>query len=66
MSTSELAEMIDRSHQALDAFMKGDAAPVLQLFSQREDVTLANPFDPPASGWGRGRRDGETGRYSLS
>ena len=51
MSTSELAEMIDRSHQALDSFMKGDAAPVLQLFSQRKDVTLANPFGPPASGW---------------
>ena len=52
MSASELAEVIERSHQALDAFMKGDASPALQLFSQRDDVTLANPFGPPASGWG--------------
>jgi ketosteroid isomerase-like protein len=51
VSRSDLAEVIDRSHQALDAFMKGDPAPALQLFSQRDDVTLANPFGPPASGW---------------
>lgn len=51
MSASELAEIIDRTHQALDAFMKGDSAPALQMFSQRDDVTLANPFGPPASGW---------------
>jgi len=50
MSASELAEVIDRAHQALDAFQKGDPAPVLQLFSQRDDVTLANPFGPPARG----------------
>lgn len=50
MSSSDLAEVIDRSHQALDAFMKGDPAPALKLFSQREDVTLANPFGPPAVG----------------
>jgi ketosteroid isomerase-like protein len=48
---SELAEVIDRSHQALDAFQKGDPAPVLKLFSHRDDVTLANPFGPPATGW---------------
>lgn len=51
MSAVGLANVVDRSHQALDAFMKGDAAPVLQLFSQHDDVTLANPFGPPASGW---------------
>jgi len=51
MSASELEDVIDRSHEALDAFQKGDPAPALQLFSQRDDVTLANPFGPPARGW---------------
>ena len=51
MSAPELAEVIDRTHQALDAFMKGDSAPAMQLFSKRDDVTLANPFGSPASGW---------------
>jgi ketosteroid isomerase-like protein len=51
MSASELAEVIGRSHHALDAFMKGDPSPALSLFSRRDDVTLANPFGPPACGW---------------
>jgi len=63
---SELAEVIDRTHQALAAFMKGDPAPVLQLFSHRDDVTLGNPFDPPASGWDGGSRDGGASCFSLS
>jgi ketosteroid isomerase-like protein len=32
-------------------FMKGDPKPVQELFSHREDVTLANPFGPPVRGW---------------
>lgn len=51
MSTSDLAKVIDLAHEGLDAFMRGDSGPVLQLFSQRPDVTLANPFGPPARGW---------------
>lgn len=51
MSVSDLAEVIERSHQALDAFQKGDPSPALQLFSHRDDVTLTNPFGPPACGW---------------
>jgi ketosteroid isomerase-like protein len=31
--------------------MKGDPKPVQDLFSHREDVTLANPFGPPVRGW---------------
>ena len=31
--------------------MKGTPEPVKELFSLREDVTLANPLGPPAHGW---------------
>ena len=31
--------------------MKGNPEPVKELFSHREDVTLANPLGPPAHGW---------------
>jgi ketosteroid isomerase-like protein len=33
--------------------MKGDPKPVQELFSHREDVSLANPFCPPVCGWER-------------
>ena len=51
MSTSDLAKVIEQSHKALDLFVKGDAEPLKELFSQRDDVTLANPYGPPALGW---------------
>ena len=44
---------IDRYHEALDAFVKGDPEPVMALFSRREEATLANPLGPPARGWPR-------------
>jgi ketosteroid isomerase-like protein len=40
----------ERYHEGLHAFVKGDSGPVLQLFSQREDVVLCNPFRPFARG----------------
>jgi ketosteroid isomerase-like protein len=52
-ATDDLDALIERSHQALDAFTKGDAAPLQALFSQRDDVTLANPFGPAERGWPR-------------
>ena len=44
-------ELIERYQLGLDDFMKGDPGPVKELFSHREDVTLANPLGPPAHGW---------------
>jgi len=44
-------ELIERYQLGLDDFMKGDPEPVKELFSHREDVTLANPLGPPAHGW---------------
>ncbi len=51
MSSSDLAQVIEQYHQALNAFVKGDPEPKKQLFSRRDDVTLANPLGPPARGW---------------
>jgi ketosteroid isomerase-like protein len=50
-ASAELDALVERSHRALDAFFKGDSEPVKPLFSQRDDVTLANPFGPPRRGW---------------
>src|SRR5215216_1924828 len=31
--------------------MKGDPEPVQELYSHREDASLANPYGPPVRGW---------------
>ena len=46
-----LEEVIERCQRALDEFAGGIGGPVKELFSQREDVTLANPFGPAVRGW---------------
>jgi ketosteroid isomerase-like protein len=44
-------QVLERFKRAGNEFMKGNPKPVQDLFSHREDVTLANPFGPPARGW---------------
>jgi ketosteroid isomerase-like protein len=51
MSASDLGQVIEANHRALDAFANGDPKPLQRLFSRRDDVTVANPFGPPARGW---------------
>ncbi|WP_292321216.1 hypothetical protein [Mesorhizobium sp.] len=48
---SDLAKVIQQDHLAVDAFVKGDPEPLKRLYSQRDDVVIANPFGPPAKGW---------------
>ena len=43
--------LIERSHQAWNAFMTGDPSLALELFSRRDDVVIANPFVPFSRGW---------------
>jgi hypothetical protein len=40
-------KVLERFQLAGNEFMKGNPKPVQDLFSHREDVTLANPFGPP-------------------
>jgi ketosteroid isomerase-like protein len=43
--------VLEQYHQALDDIMKGSAEGYKKSYSHRDDVTLANPFGPPARGW---------------
>ena len=48
---AEVEGLIERYHQALDAFMKGNPEPVKKLWSHREDASLTNPQGSVARGW---------------
>ena len=47
----DLDQVIEQYHLALDEIMRGNAEGYKRVYSRREDVTLANPFGPPARGW---------------
>ena len=49
--TSDLNKLRDRYHQSVAAFIQGDPDAQKPLWSQRDDVTLANPLGPPAKGF---------------
>jgi len=49
-AVDDLDDVIERYHLALGAFMRGDHEPARRLFSERDDVTLGNPFGPFARG----------------
>ena len=42
---------LDEYHRAGIAITNGNPEVYKSLFSRRDDVTLANPFGPPARGW---------------
>ena len=74
-AVDEVDKLIERYHLASDEFLKGNPEPVKKLVSHQEDVTLANPFGPPARGWEQVAatieraasqlRDGETVGYEI-
>ena len=47
----DVDQLIEQFHLASGEFLKGNPKPTQELFSHREDVTLANPFGPPVRGW---------------
>ena len=47
----DVDELIERYFRAQGEFLRGNPEPVKDLFSHREDVTLANPYGPPVRGW---------------
>jgi ketosteroid isomerase-like protein len=51
MNTTDFDEAVDRYHRAASEFVKGNTEPYKQVFSKREDVSLANPFGPVVRGW---------------
>ena len=50
-AVDDLDEVLERWHPGSNEFLKGNPEPVNKLWSRREDVSLANPFGPPARGW---------------
>jgi hypothetical protein len=50
-TVDDFDEVLEQYHLALDEIMKGSAEGYKKLYSRRDDVTLANPFGPPARGW---------------
>jgi len=50
-AVDDLDQLLQQWHPASDEFLKGNPEPVKKMFSQREDVTLANPYGPPVRGW---------------
>jgi ketosteroid isomerase-like protein len=51
MAASEFDRIVEQTHRALGEFFAGDSEPAQQLFSHRDNVSLANPFGPVALGW---------------
>ena len=47
----DVDELIEQYYRAQREFLRGNPEPVKDLFSQREDVTLANPYGPPVRGF---------------
>src|SRR5215212_1288745 len=51
MDASDFEQVIEQCQLAIGEFPKGNPEPMKAMFSHQEDVTLANPFGPPARGW---------------
>jgi ketosteroid isomerase-like protein len=47
----ELDGVLEQFKRAGQEFVKGHPKPVQDMFSHRDDVSLANPFGPPVRGW---------------
>ena len=43
--------LIEQYYRAQREFLRGNPEPVKNLFSQRDDVTVANPYGPPVRGF---------------
>jgi ketosteroid isomerase-like protein len=51
MAVSDFDQVVEQQHQALDEFTRGSHEPLAKLWSQRDDVTLGNPFGPFVRGF---------------
>ena len=47
----DLDEFVSECEEAWQVFVTGNPGPAMLLFSRRDDVTLANPWGPSATGW---------------
>jgi len=47
----DIDDFVRQCEEAWRVFVTGDPGPAMLLFSRRDDVTLANPWGPAATGW---------------
>ena len=74
-AADEFDRVVEQFYLAQGEFVKGNPEPVKQLFSHREDVTLANPQGPAVRRWEQvaatmeraasQRRDGEATSFEI-
>ena len=50
-TVADLDGVVEQYQRAQGEFVKGNPAPLMQLWSHRDDVTVANPFGPAVRGW---------------
>ena len=50
-AVEDVDQLIERFNLAQGEVVRGNAEPANELFSSRDDVTLANPYGRPAHGW---------------
>jgi len=50
-SADDFDEIVEPYHQALGEIINGNPQGYRNFYSDKDDVTLANPFGPPARGW---------------
>ena len=55
-AVDDLDQVIERSHLALGEIVNGNPEPLKEIYSHRQDVSLANPFGPPVRGWDEAAR----------
>ena len=55
-AVDDLDQVIERSHLALGEIVNGNPELLKEMYSHRDDVSLANPFGPPVRGWDEAAR----------
>jgi ketosteroid isomerase-like protein len=65
-TVDDLDQVIERSHLALGEIVNGNPEPLKEMYSHRQDVSLANPFGPPLCGWDEAARTMERAASNYS
>lgn len=55
-AADDVDELIERYQQAMRELVNGNPEPLKEIYSHRDDVSLANPFGPAVRGWDESAR----------
>jgi ketosteroid isomerase-like protein len=64
-TVDDVDELIERYQQAMRELVNGNPEPLKEIYSHRDDVSLANPFGPAVRGWDESARamEGSASNY---